>query len=66
MPEPQEARFAAAAMTGGFLLPAATRDRDRSSAVDGEDCWRRGVRPMAAAADLAGIGSPSLSGPVQS
>ncbi len=37
MPGPQEARFAAPAQTG-FSVTAATRDRDRSSAIDAEDC----------------------------
>jgi hypothetical protein len=63
MPGPQEARFAAAALTG-FSVTAATRDQ--SSAIDGEDCGAHGVRRMVAAAVLAGIWSPSLSGPVQS
>jgi hypothetical protein len=41
-PGPQEARFAAAALTG-FPVMAATRDRDRSSAID---CGASGARPM--------------------
>jgi hypothetical protein len=65
MPGPQEARFAAAALTG-FLVMAATQDRDFFISCRRRGLWRDGVRPMAAAAVLAGILSSSLSGPAQS
>ena len=65
MPGPQEARFAAAALTG-FSLTAVTRDRDFFISRKGRGLWRGGVQPMVAAAVLADILSPSLSGPAHS